>query len=86
TSPAPSWDSDASDEITDTDRTLDSLIPDSPSTPYDVHEVIYALCDDAEFLEIQENRAANVVIGLGRLNGQSVGFVANQPMEFAGCL
>ena len=86
TSPAPSWDSDASDEITDLDRTLDSLIPDSPSTPYDVHEVIYALCDDAEFLEIQENRAANVVIGLGRLNGQSVGFVANQPTEFAGCL
>lgn len=85
-SPTPHWDSDASDDITDTDRTLDSLIPDSPSTPYDVHEVIESLCDDAEFLEIQEHRAANVVVGFGRMAGHSVGFVANQPMEFAGCL
>lgn len=85
-SPAPAFDSDASEDITDTDRTLDSIIPDHPSVPYDVHEVIYALSDDAEFLEIQENRAGNVVVGFGRMGGQSVGFVANQPLEFAGCL
>lgn len=80
------WESDADPEITDADRILDSIIPDSPTVPYDVHDVITTLTDDEDFFEIQENRAGNVVIGFGRMDGQTVGFVANQPLEFAGCL
>ena len=74
------------DNITDTDLELDTLIPDSPNQPYDIKEVINRLVDDADFLEIQEDYAQNVVIGFGRIEGRSVGFVANQPMQFAGCL
>lgn len=65
---------------------LDAIIPDSPNTPYDVREVIAELADDAEFLEIMEQRAENVVTAFGHIDGQVVGFVANQPQVFAGCL
>ncbi|MCX7491677.1 acyl-CoA carboxylase subunit beta [Corynebacterium sp. P6129] len=75
-----------SDNITADDLKLDGIIPDSPTTPYDVREVIECLTDDGDYLEIQEDRAANVVIAFGRIEGQSVGFVANQPTQFAGCL
>lgn len=68
------------------DLRLDSLIPDSPSSPYDVREVIESLSDDAWFLEIQADRAENVVTAFGRIDGESVGFVANQPTHLAGCL
>ena len=68
------------------DLKLDSIIPDSPTVPYDVREVIEAITDDGEFLEIQAERAENVVIAFGRVEGQSVGFVANQPTCLAGCL
>ncbi|GAA1472325.1 acyl-CoA carboxylase subunit beta [Corynebacterium felinum] len=68
------------------DLKLDSIIPDSPTVPYDVRDVISALTDDGEYLEIQAERAENVVIAFGRIEGQSVGFVANQPTCFAGCL
>ncbi|GAB3942012.1 acyl-CoA carboxylase subunit beta [Corynebacterium tapiri] len=74
------------DNITADDLTLDELIPDSPTQPYDVHTVIEALTDDGEYLEIQADRADNVVTCFGRIDGQSVGFVANQPMVNAGCL
>ncbi|WKD59736.1 acyl-CoA carboxylase subunit beta [Corynebacterium caspium] len=67
-------------------QALDALIPDSAMTPYDVREIIEALADDGEFLEIQEGRADNVVIAFGRIAGETVGFVANQPLVFAGCL
>lgn len=80
------WPNTAEAEITELDRELDSIIPDAPSIPYDVRDVIRTLSDDEDFLEIQENRAGNVVIGFGRIEGESVGFVANQPLEFAGCL
>ncbi|MBP3088707.1 acyl-CoA carboxylase subunit beta [Corynebacterium sp. sy017] len=72
--------------LTPDDMRLDTIIPDSPSIPYDVHEVISALTDDGDYLEIQAQRAENVVIAFGRIEGQSVGFVANQPTQLAGCL
>ncbi|WP_293769111.1 acyl-CoA carboxylase subunit beta [uncultured Corynebacterium sp.] len=74
------------DEITADDLRLDEIIPDSATQPYDVREVIEALTDDGEYMEIQAERAENVVIAFGRIEGQTVGFVANQPMVYAGCL
>ena len=74
------------ESLTPEDLELDSIIPDSPNTPYDMHEVIRRLLDDDEFLEVQENRARNIIVGFGRIDGRSVGIVANQPMHFAGCL
>ncbi len=73
-------------DITDTDRVLDELIPDSPNQPYDMHEVLAAVLDDGDFLEVHELFAPNIVVGFGRVDGRSVGVVANQPMHFAGCL
>jgi propionyl-CoA carboxylase beta chain len=73
-------------EITDVDAELDGLIPDSPNQPYDMHGVITRILDDGEFLEIHEGFARNIVVGFGRVDGTSVGVVANQPMHFAGCL
>ena len=72
--------------ITADDLKLDEIIPDSATVPYDVRDVIECLTDDGEYLEIQAERAENVVIAFGRIEGQAVGFVANQPTQFAGCL
>ena len=74
------------DDVTDADRELDTLIPDSPNTPYDMHEVINRVVDDGDFLEVHELFAPNIIVGFGRVDGQSVGVVANQPTQFAGCL
>jgi propionyl-CoA carboxylase beta chain len=84
--PAPSYDDPADLEITDLDRTLDTLIPDGSNQPYDMHEVIAAVVDDEEFLEVMALFAPNILIGFGRVEGRSVGIVANQPMQFAGTL
>jgi propionyl-CoA carboxylase beta chain len=73
-------------QITDTDDELDALIPDSPNQPYDMHAVIEHILDDGEFLEIHAGFAQNIIVGFGRVQGASVGVVANQPMHFAGCL
>ncbi len=73
-------------EITDVDAELDGLIPDSPNQPYDMHAVITRILDDGEFLEIHSGFARNIVVGFGRVEGASVGVVANQPLHFAGCL
>ena len=54
--------------------------------PYDIRDIIKAIVDNSDFLEIQEFFAANIVIGFGRLNGETVGFVANQPLVLAGVL
>ena len=62
------------------------IIPDDPTLPYDVKEVIRAIIDDSDFFEIQEMWAKNMVIGFGRMGGRTVGFVANQPIEMAGVL
>jgi propionyl-CoA carboxylase beta chain len=74
------------DELTDVDRELDTLIPDSANQPYDMHEVINRVLDDGEFLEVHELYAPNIIVGYGRVFGHSVGVVANQPTQFAGCL
>ena len=63
-----------------------SIIPDEPNRPYDVREVIYRLIDNGDFLEVHENYAQNIVVGLGRIMGTTVGFVCNQPMQLAGVL
>jgi propionyl-CoA carboxylase beta chain len=73
-------------EITETDDELDTLIPDSPNQPYDMHEVLTRILDDGEFLEIHAGFAPNILVGFGRIEGSSVGVVANQPMHYAGCL
>jgi propionyl-CoA carboxylase beta chain len=73
-------------EADELDRDLDSLIPDSPNQPYDMHEVISRVLDDSDFLEVHALFAPNIVVGLGRIDGRSVGVVANQPLHFAGCL
>ncbi|MFW5886431.1 MAG: acyl-CoA carboxylase subunit beta [Bacteroidota bacterium] len=65
---------------------IDEIVPDDPKKPYDVRNVVKAIVDDSEFLEIQELWAANIVIGFGRINGGTVGFVCNQPMVLAGVL
>jgi propionyl-CoA carboxylase beta chain len=65
---------------------LDTLVPDSPNKPYDMKELILKVVDDADFFELQPEYAGNIIIGFGRMDGQTVGVVANQPMVLAGCL
>lgn len=75
-----------SEEFTALDHSLNQLIPDSPNQPYDMHKVITAILDESEFLEVQELWAPNIIVGFGRIEGHSVGIVANQPMQLAGTL
>ncbi len=72
--------------LTDLDRGLDTLIPDSPNQPYDMRDVVTAVLDDQEFLEVQELFAPNLVVGFGRVEGHSVGIVGNNPSQLAGTL
>jgi hypothetical protein len=65
---------------------LDTFIPDSNNAPYDMHTVIEAVLDDGDFLEVQALWAQSIVVGFGRVEGRSVGVVANNPMQFAGTL
>ncbi len=65
---------------------IDDIVPEDPRKPYDVREVIRAVFDDSEFLEVQELFAGNIVIGFARLAGETVGIVANQPAVMAGVL
>ncbi len=82
----PVYPEEAEPEVTDADRELDTLVPDSANQPYDMHQVIEHVLDDGEFLETQPLFAPNIITGFGRVEGRSVGVVANQPMQFAGCL
>ena len=82
----PVYDDPAEMEINDDDRALDALVPDSPNQPYDMHTAIEGVLDDGEFLEVQPMYAPNIITGFGRVEGRSVGVVANQPMQFAGTL
>ena len=68
------------------DFSLDTLVPDNPNKPYDIKELILKTVDDGEFFEIQPDYAKNIVIGFARMEGSTVGIVANQPMVLAGCL
>ena len=65
---------------------IDNIVPSDPRMPYDVRNVLRAICDGSDFFEIMELWAANLVIGFGRLNGETVGFVCNQPLVLAGVL
>ena len=68
------------------EKSLDSLIPDNPNKPYDMHELICKVADEGDFFEIQAEFAKNIITGFVRIEGSTVGVVANQPMVLAGCL
>lgn len=74
------------DDVNRVDMSLDTLIPDNANTPYDMKELIIKLGDEGDFYEIQAEFAKNILTGFIRLEGQTVGVVANQPMVLAGCL
>ncbi|HAN72037.1 MAG TPA: methylmalonyl-CoA carboxyltransferase [Actinobacteria bacterium] len=82
----PTYGFEADLSFSDEDYELDTLMPDSPNQPYDMHRVIEHLLDDGDFLETQPLFAPNIVVGFGRIEGHAVGIVANQPMQFAGTL
>ena len=68
------------------DKSLNTLVPENPNKPYDIKVLIKRIIDEGDFFEIQPEFAKNIVIGFGRMEGHSVGFIANQPMHLAGCL
>ena len=68
------------------DFSLDTLVPSNPNQPYDMKELIKKIVDDGEFFELQPDYAKNIVIGFARMEGRSIGVVANQPLVLAGCL
>jgi propionyl-CoA carboxylase beta chain len=74
------------DKVDRMDMSLDTLVPENPNKPYDIKELILKTVDDGDFFELQPDYAKNIVIGFARMNGQSVGIVANQPLVLAGCL
>ncbi len=75
-----------SDGISPSDRALDSLVPDNPNKPYDMRILVEALLDEADFLEVHALFAPNILVGFGRIEGHSVGIIANQPQALAGTL
>ena len=68
------------------DMSLDTLIPDNPNKPYDMKELILKMVDEGDFFEVMPDYAGNIITGLARMEGSTVGIVANQPMVLAGCL
>ena len=68
------------------DYSLDTLVPSNPNQPYDIKELIHKMVDDSEFFELQPDFAKNIIIGFARIEGSTVGIVANQPLVLAGCL
>ena len=74
------------DPVDRSDPSLDTLVPDNPNKPYDMHELIIKVVDDGDFFELKPDFAGNILTGFGRMGGSTVGLVANQPMVLAGCL
>jgi propionyl-CoA carboxylase beta chain len=74
------------DPVDRQDMALDRLVPDSPNQPYDMHDLVRAIADDGEFLEVHQHFARNIIVGFAHLGGRSVGLVANQPAHLAGTL
>jgi propionyl-CoA carboxylase beta chain len=74
------------DPVDRDDLSLDTLVPDNPNKPYDIKELILKVVDEGDFFELSPEWAGNIVVGFGRMDGKTVGFVANQPMVLAGCL
>src|SRR5260370_3277211 len=68
------------------DAALDSLVPAESNLPYDIKDIIHRVMDDGEFFEVHEHFARNIVVGFARMDGRSIGVVANQPAYLAGCL
>jgi propionyl-CoA carboxylase beta chain len=68
------------------DPALDTLVPDQPHQPYDMHDLLRTVVDDEVFLEVHQHFACNIIVGFARMAGRSVGIVANQPAVLAGCL
>jgi propionyl-CoA carboxylase beta chain len=68
------------------DLSLNTLVPENPNKPYNMRELIDRVVDESDFFEIQPDYAKNIIVGFGRMEGKTVGFVANQPMHLAGCL
>ena len=68
------------------DSSLDTLVPQNPNQPYDMREVVVKLADEGNFFEIQKEFAGNLLVGFIRINGETIGVVANQPLVLAGCL
>ncbi|MDF2917602.1 MAG: methylmalonyl-CoA carboxyltransferase, partial [Microbacterium sp.] len=85
-SDAPVYETGFEWETTDDDRALNVVIPDSPNQPYDIHQVISGIVDEGDFLEVQPLFAPNIVVGFGRVEGRTVGIIANQPSQMAGTL
>lgn len=77
---------ECTDPIDRTDDLLNTIVPESANDPYDMYEVISAIVDHGEFLEVHKDWAKNIIVGFARFNGQSVGIVANQPKQMAGVL
>ncbi len=75
-----------SDPYDRAEPSLDTLVPQDSAKPYDIKELIEKVADEGDFFELQPDYAGNIVIGFGRMEGRTVGFVANQPMVLAGCL
>ncbi|ODU62260.1 MAG: methylmalonyl-CoA carboxyltransferase, partial [Acetobacteraceae bacterium SCN 69-10] len=74
------------DTLERSEPALDTLIPDSANKPYDMREVVLRIADEGDFLELQQEHAGNILTGFIRLNGDTIGVVANQPLVLAGCL
>ena len=75
---------DRDDPATAIEDSLDTLVPANPNQPYDMQELIRKVVDEGDFFEVQPAHAGNIVIGFGRIDGRTVGIVANQPMVLAG--
>ncbi len=73
-------------DVGPSDRALDSIIPDDANKPYDIRTVVEAILDEGDFLEVHSLFAPNILVGFGRIDGASVGIIANQPQQFAGTL
>jgi propionyl-CoA carboxylase beta chain len=83
---APAYDAAPPLAVTGADRELDVLIPDAPERGFDMYEVIARVVDDGDLLEVQPGFATNIICGFGRVEGRTVGVVANQPLRLAGAL
>lgn len=68
------------------DVSLNTLVPENSNQPYDMSELVEKIVDEGDFFEIQPNYAPNIIVGFGRMEGETIGIVANQPMHLAGCL
>ena len=77
---------ESADPVDREDARLNALVPEAPNQPYDMLDLVHAVADDGEFLEVQRHFARNILVGFARLGGQSVGIVANQPAHLAGTL